>query len=162
MAHLYLETYRGENPGALNNPPVNEVLVSAVDGGTGYPVPLTAGGVWVQLLKPTQLGFIISAIEWDGHFHRVKLAVFEGTEVPVGLNLAEVVVTTYSGQGVALASLNLTKDIPKWPLPDADQGAYAEMMRIQAGGGVPVPVVAHVAPSHPVAAKKKGKAGKKR
>ena len=41
MSFLLLDPYKGENPSAFNNPPVNEVLVTALDSETGLPATLT-------------------------------------------------------------------------------------------------------------------------
>jgi hypothetical protein len=137
---------------------VNEVLVSAADVVTGWPATVTMGYVWVQLLKPTNLTFITQAVEADSYtgFWRVKLAVFEGTEVPKGLNLAAVTVTDGGNYGVALCSVSLTDDIPKSPLPEGDVSALAQMrMPPQPGGEAPAQPIPVTLPKKPGPPKKR-------
>jgi hypothetical protein len=120
MGLVLIDTYRGENPGNFNNPPVNEVLVAVPQSDQGpdiqlYPWGSSAPGnqwasVRVGLLQPSQLTFTVTAVVRDGDVYRVKLAVpvaYAGN-VPSGLNLGYVTISgEASNWGRALCSINL-------------------------------------------------------
>jgi uncharacterized membrane protein YgcG len=131
MAIVLIDTYKGENPGNFNNPPVNEVLVLLSLDAEGNFVPLPLAAVQVSLLRPSQIQFVVTAVEMDGSVHRVKLAVYDGTDVPMGLNLGYVAISSPNYWGTALCSINLTDALPILPIPpevigvNPDNGAMA-------------------------------------
>jgi hypothetical protein len=55
MAIVLIDTYKGENPGNFNNPPVNEVLVLLSLDAEGNFVSLPLAAVQVSLLRPSQI-----------------------------------------------------------------------------------------------------------
>jgi hypothetical protein len=135
MSFLLLDPYKGENPGAFNNPPVNEVLLTALDSETGLPATLTPGLISVRLLQPTQMMFIVTAVEQDFYVCRVKLMAYPDAEIPVGLNLGCITALSqnYTTWGTAWCSINLTDAIPRATIPDPtdDPQGFMELMRIQ-------------------------------
>jgi hypothetical protein len=132
MSLVLIDAYKGENPAAFNNPPVNEVLLIAANTQEGTPYYLKRDDVFVQLLQPTQLFFFVNSVESDGYVWRVKLAVFGDTPVPTGLNLGWVEVLPGGGSwGAAMCSVNLTDEIPRLTIPDpgVDPGEFFSLMR---------------------------------
>jgi hypothetical protein len=116
MGIVLIETYKGENPGNFNNPPVNEVLLLLAPDAQGNIIPLLVDEVQVYLLQPSQIQFVVTALVPDVLAWRVKLAVNDGIDFPLGLNLGYVVINSPNYWGRALCSINLTNALPILPI----------------------------------------------
>src|SRR5579862_1061027 len=127
MGVVLIDTYKGENPGNFTNPPVNEVLVASMDA-AGNQVSTDLTSFQVSLLQPSPVRFVVTAVVSDGPIVRVKLAVNDGTDFPLGLNLGYVSYTHGNDWGIALCSINLTNALTIIPV-------FPQVFQVNPDGG---------------------------
>jgi hypothetical protein len=140
MPGLVIHAFDGDAAGSPINKSANEIVFTAYHAATGENASVSPFGFVAHPIAPAPFFFVTLTGPESPWFYRAKLSVFEGVDVPEGVYLFLLQIGTSTGLGgFALATANVTADIPRLPIPETPEDIEGILMQRQQGGDASPP-----------------------